>query len=170
MKKKLLLPILYCISILLFGQSLKATQHLINQDGPGLELTSKLMFNDERISDYTLIIYNENQTSDTIEVSTIRSIDLKLSYGHYYSLRYIKPGFLDRVVMIDTRINENIKVKDAGFDYEIEMIPIMVHGNTVADLPVAIIHFDITESKFEYSRNYHRQIRGKEITETDIDN
>lgn len=169
MKTNILLPLFVTIALLFLNQKIKANQALINQECPGLEIASTLTYNEGRITDYTLIIYDENQSSDTIEVYKMKSIFLKLCYGHTYSLRYIKPGFLERVVMIDTKINEEKQSMETGFDFEVEMIPENNPGNTLSDLPVALIHYDNTVNKFEYSRDYHRQVRGMEITETDIE-
>ncbi|HET6991914.1 MAG TPA: hypothetical protein VFJ43_11350 [Bacteroidia bacterium] len=169
MKTKNLLPIICTIALLFIKQNVKAKQ-LVNLDGPGLEIASTLTLNDERISGYTLIIYDETQSSDTIEIAKAKSIYLKLSYGHIYSLRYIKQGFRERVVMINTRVNEEKQKEETGFDFEIEMIPQNESGNTICDLPVAVIEYNYAENNFEYSRAYHRQVRGKEIKETDSDN
>lgn len=158
------------MAVLLFSQNLNAIQSLVNQEGPGLEISSALIYADHRISNYTLIVYNDNQTSDTFSISNEKSVFLKLSYGHNYSLRYIKKGFIERIVMIDTRLSGVFQPRENDFDYEITMIPVTIHGNTVSDLPVAIIQYNASEMKFEYSRNYHRQIRGKEIAEVDSEN
>ena len=167
MKTKNLLPLIGTIALLFLNQEIKANQKIINQKGPGLEISSILSSNKERVSDYTLIIYDENQSSDTIVVSKAKIIFLKLSYNHSYSLRYVKEGFRDRVVMIDTKINEDQQMKETRFDFEIIMIPENQPGNIISDLPVAVIHYDYSENEFEISRDYYRQVRGKEITEID---
>src|ERR1035437_3543333 len=114
MKTKNLLPLIGTIALLFLNQEIKANQKIINQKGPGLEISSILSSNKERVSDYTLIIYDENQSSDTIVVSKAKIIFLKLSYNHSYSLRYVKEGSRDRVVMIDTKINEDQQMKETG--------------------------------------------------------
>ncbi len=158
------------IAMLFLNQAINANPKFINQEGPGLQISSTLMYNEERVPDYQLIIYDENQLTDTIFVAKAKPVFLKLSYGHNYSIRYIKQGFHERVVMIDTRVCTAKQNKMSDFDFEIEMIPTYKNGNTLYGLPVALINYDYTDNKFEYSRNYHRQVRGKEIKEIDIDN
>ncbi len=165
MKTKILVPIFGTIALIFPNQKIKANTQLINQEGPGLEISSILTFQELRISDYTLIIYDENQSADTVVVPKMKTLFLKLSYGHIYSLRYVKPGFLDRVVMIDTKILEGYESQETGFDFEIEMIPESQCSNTMDNLPVGLVRYDYSEQKFDYSRNYHRQIRRKEIKE-----
>jgi hypothetical protein len=167
MKTIKLTPIICTVAFMFLNKNIKAKQ-IINQEGPGLEITSTLTLEGEKISDYTLIVYDETQASDTLEIPKAKSIYLKLSYGHTYSLRYIKPGFRERVVMVNTKISEEKQKEETDFDFEIEMVRKSQAGNTISDLPVAVIRFDSTENRFEYSREYHRQIRRKEIAETDF--
>lgn len=170
MKSKTLFKQLCIIAAIFLTVTIKANENLINKPGAGLEIASMLLFNEERITNYTLIIYDENQSSDTIVVTKAKHLYFKLRYGHFYSLRYIKKGYKERIVMIDTRLDEANSINETGFDFEIEMIPENQQGNTISDLPVALINYNYSEKKFEYSRNYHRQIRGKEITELVVDN
>lgn len=167
MKTKNLLAKFFLFVLIFSCQTANAKQCIINQEGPGLELSSKITFNGERISNYTIILYNEDQTSDTIEVSGMKLIYMKLSYGHTYALRFIKKGFLERVMLIDTHLEKAKQSKEMQFDFEIEMIPVGKNGNTLSDLPVALVGYDAEEKNFDYSRNYHRQVRGKEIKEVE---
>ena len=81
------------IAMLFLNQAINANPKFINQEGPGLQISSTLMYNEERVPDYQLIIYDENQLTDTIFVAKAKPVFLKLSYGHNYSIRYIKQGF-----------------------------------------------------------------------------
>jgi len=71
--------------------------------------------------------------------------------------------------VIDTHLNLTEKSPKSYFDYEIEMLIESKENNTLLDLPVGLVHYDITEKRFMYSRYYHRQIRKKEITEVGDD-
>jgi len=135
----------------------------------GLEIASKLMYNGERLGDYTIIIYGENQSNDTIVSLLQGTVFLYFEYNKNYTVRYIKKGFHDRLVVIDTHLDLTKKFPKSYFDYEIEMLIESKENNTLLDLPVGLVHYDITEKRFMYSRYYHRQIRKKEITEVGDD-
>jgi hypothetical protein len=148
---------------LFFCQGL-AAKHFSQQPNdsiPSLELSFKLKDGSKRISDYYVLIYCDTNAADTLFVEKGKVSYLYLNYNHNYTLRYVKPGYRDRILIVRTGIASAIHLKDMVFDYEIELVKEDEAPNTFADLPVAVVHYDKSKKKFDYSRKYHRQVRQK---------
>lgn len=156
---KLILSLL----ILFFCQRLSAKSYSITKSDsvPSLELSFKLTDGGKRISDYYLLIYCDTNAADTLFIEKGKIVYIGLHYNHNYTLRYVKPGYRDRVLIVRTDISQARQLKDLAFDYEIELVKENETANTYADLPVAIIRYDLNKKKFDYSRSYHKQVRQK---------
>jgi hypothetical protein len=152
----LLCSVLFCTGLFASHHHLKA-----QEDKPTVELSFKLTDHGKKVGDYYLLIYCDTNAADTLFVRKGRVAYLQLDYNHNYTLRYVKEGYRDRVVIVRTNIAQNVKPKDMDFDFEIGLVKETAAANTFADLPVAIIRYDVHTKKFDYSRKYHRQIRQK---------
>lgn len=151
----LLLTIFFCQ-----GLSAKKYYDLVPSDSiANLELSFKLTEEGKRVSEYYLLIYCDTNAADTLFVSKGKVAYLYLHYNHNYTLRYVKPGYRDRILIIRTGIESAIHFKNMEFDYEIELVKENEAANTFADLPVAIVRYDANKKKFDYSRKYHHQVR-----------
>jgi hypothetical protein len=148
---------------LFFGNAVCATNYksLAADSAPNLELSFKLRDDGKRIGDYYLLIYCDTNAADTLFVKKGRVAYVHLKYNHNYTLRYVKEGYRDRIVIVRTDIASMKQSKDMEFDYQIELVKISEASNTIADLPVAVIKYDARKKKFDYSRKYHRQVRTK---------
>jgi hypothetical protein len=125
----------------------------------GLEISFKLTDDGSRVSDYSVIIYQDGNAMDTIFIGKSKPVSIWLDYNHNYALRHIKAGYRDRIVLIDTHISQKSGSDIMDFDYEIELIRENEAANTFDDFPVAFIHYDASQKKFDYSRKYDRQVR-----------
>lgn len=143
------------------GLSAKGTPDNNASDQLGVELSSQLRYHGKKVSDYTLIIYCDTNAAETLYVEKAKMIYLQLDYNHNYTLRYLKDGFRERVLLVNTHVDSKVAAKDMEFDYEIELVPQNAPANTLGDLPVAIIRYDKSQNKFDYSKKYHRQVRQK---------
>lgn len=149
------------IVAVLLTTMLKAGNTERNEDQPGLEVSCRLFDDGSKFSSYTIIIYCDNQTTDTILVDKRRPVYFVLDYGHQYAIRHMAEGYRDRVVMIDTKVDSKIATNMSYFDYQIEMIRQDEPGNTINDLPVAVVRYDAHRHDFDYSRKYEKTVRGK---------
>lgn len=152
----LLLVLFFCQGIAAKNYSLTASD-----SEPNLELSFKLTDEGKRIGVYYLLIYCDTNAADTLFIDNAKMTYLYLNYNHHYTLRYVKPGYRDRVLIVRTDVTSMTHFKNAEFDYQIELVKENEAANTFADLPVAIIRYDISKKKFDYSRKYHRQVRQK---------
>lgn len=125
----------------------------------GLEVSVKLTDDGAKVSDYSVIIYQDGNAMDTFFIGKSKPITIWLDYNHNYALRHIKTGYRDRVVLIDTYVSQKNASDIMDFDYEIELIRENESANTFDDFPVAFIHYDANQKKFDYSRKYDRQVR-----------
>lgn len=155
----LLLTLFFCGALSAKHYSLQRNDSLAN-----LELSFKLRDGSKRISDYYVLIYCDTNAADTLFIEKGRVAYLYLEYNHNYTLRYVKEGYRDRILIVRTGIKSMTQLKDMEFDYEIELVKENEAPNTFADLPVAVVRYDKSKKKFDYSRKYHRQVRQKSKT------
>lgn len=161
MNKSLLL-----LLTLFFGGALSAKHYSLqrNDSLAHLELSFKLRDGSKRISDYYVLIYCDTNAADTLFIQKGKITYLYLDYNHNYTLRYVKKGYRDRILIVRTGMKSMTQLKDMAFDYEIELVKENEAPNTFADLPVGVVHYDKNKKKFDYSRKYHRQVRQKSKT------
>ncbi len=152
----LLLTIFFCQGIAAKHYSVTASDSV-----PSLELSFKLTDEGKRMGEYYLLIYCDTNAADTLFIETTKVTYLYLNYNHNYTLRYVKPGYRDRILIVRTSVASLIHFKNMEFDYEIELVKVTEEANTMADLPVAIIRYDMNQKRFDYSRKYHHQVRQK---------
>lgn len=130
-----------------------------SDNAPNLELSFKLTDEGKKIGEYYLLIYCDTNKADTLFVQKGKVSYLYLEYNHNYTLRYVKEGYRDRVLIVRTDVSGVKRLRDFEFDFEISLIKENEPANTVADLPVGIVHYDSHKKKFDYSRKYHKEIR-----------
>ncbi|CAN5399770.1 hypothetical protein BH09BAC5_BH09BAC5_01890 [soil metagenome] len=157
MNTKLLffLPALLCIT----GLQAKSHPIMAKENQANVELSFKLKDHGKKIGDYYVLIYCDTNAADTFFVHKGKVAYLDLDYNKDYTIRYEKEGYKDRVVIVHTSIEKKGPLKDMKFDYEIELIKENEPGNTLADLPVAVIRYDKCKKRFDYSKKYNRQVR-----------
>jgi hypothetical protein len=157
--------LLFLLALLFCGElSAKNYTKKQNDSLPSLELSFKLRDGNKRISDYYVLIYCDTNAADTLFIEKGKVSYMYLPFNHNYTLRYVKPGYRDRILIVRTGVKSATHIKSMAFDYEIELVKEDEAPNTFADLPVAVVHYDKTKKKFDYSRKYHRQVRQKSKT------
>jgi hypothetical protein len=124
-----------------------------------VEITCAVLDEGKHLDEYFIIIYCDNNLSDTIFVDKKKTVVFYLNYGHQYAIRHIAGGYRDRVVMINTCVDTKTAQVEHFFDYELEMIATDEPVNTLNDLPVAVVRYDAQLKKFDYSRQYALQVR-----------
>ncbi len=156
----LLIPVFALLSFKQGNQPFKKDEPF-SERITGLQISSFLTYDGKKVTDYSIIIYHDAGPNDTVTMSNRKNVSLLLDYNHNYTLDYVKEGYRDRLVLIDTHVKSGVEKKNLSFDYEIEMVKQNEKSNTIDDLPVALISYDANQSKFDYSRKYHNQVRGK---------
>ncbi len=123
-----------------------------------LDLSGVMTINDEKVSDYSVYIFQDGSPSDTFHIGTKLEQHYLLPVGHSYTLKFTKFGYKERLVMVNTNINARRTHDFYTFRYSVEFIADGA-SNTADDFPVAFIHYDETKKDFDYNREYHTNIR-----------
>jgi hypothetical protein len=121
-------------------------------------------------------IINNNLTEDACiielidsdnEVDTILLKERKnkftfvLNKNSYYSIRISKPGYISKVVSINTEILTEVN-GIYRFEFETSLLPEALLKNLnqdALDFPVAIVYFDYEKDCFSYNKEYSTSIK-----------
>lgn len=123
-----------------------------------LDLSGIMTINNEKVSDYTVHIFQDGSPSDTFQVHSRLEQHYALPIGHNYAIKFTKPGYKDRILLIDTHIDARKVESMYSFRYSIEFIT-EGESNTFDDFPVAYITYNEKQKDFDYDRNYHQNVR-----------
>jgi hypothetical protein len=123
-----------------------------------LDLSGIMTINAEKVSDYSVYIFQDGSPSDTFQVNNRLEQHFLLPLGHNYALKFSKPGCKERILLVNTFVNEKRAHEMYTFRYEIEFIE-NGESNTFDDFPVAHIGYDTKKKDFDYNRTYHHNVR-----------
>lgn len=126
---------------------------------PGVELSCVLAHNKIRLAEYTVVVYRDDIVTDTLTVIEPSPVYFELEYGHQYAIIHQAKGYQERILMVNTVVDSKTRNLKKVFDYQIEMLLDGEPPNTLYDLPVAVVRYDASLGKFDYSKKYHNQIR-----------
>jgi len=155
--KKLILSLTVCVPLVLFTSfSVDKTKKEKKQKS-FLEIAGKPVFK-EGVGTYkvTLICLNRPMASQILPLE--KEFEFDLEKNGIYSLRIEKEGFLPRLVTVNTRMPELYKEHIFyKFLFEVEMfsggLEKFLDPDDV-DFPVAVVSYDETKDRYEYSRKY----------------
>ena len=147
----LILPVLF-----FFTREMHASISEIGKQG--LKISFLLSEDNHPIENYTLVIYRDGEIDRTMEISKSTPVYALLDLNSSYTLRFTKPGFKARMVLIDTHVPKGSESEIFHFDFEIEMLEKNEPSNTLDDLPVALLKFNTDKNKFSYSSEYAASI------------
>lgn len=123
-----------------------------------LDFSGIMTINGEKVSDYTVYIFKDGQLADSVFVENRREQYFELALYHNYTIKFCKPGYKERLILVDTHLPEKFHLTYFTFRYEIEFIP-EDESNTFDDFPVAYITYDPHKKDFDYNRTYHHNVR-----------
>lgn len=123
------------------------------QASPGLNLQFRVLQENLPTRNYSLVVYRNGDLADSFFVRRSTDFILHLDLNCNYILRINKPGYLERLVALETTVPEN-KSKEYDYDFDVEMLPDSVGGNTLEDLPVLLVEYNSHNGKFTYSSTY----------------
>lgn len=123
-----------------------------------LDLSGVMTIGDEKIANYSVYIFQDGSPSDTFQVNTRLEQHYMLPLNHNYALKFSRPGYKDRILLVNTHVSEKHVHTQYSFRYQIEFIE-ENESNTFDDFPVAFIHYDIKQKDFDYNRAYHTNVR-----------
>lgn len=123
-----------------------------------LDLSGIMSEGDEKLSDYTVHIFQDGSPSDTFQVTTKLEQHYMLPLNHNYALKFTKPGYKERILLVNTFVESKNLHHVYTFRYEIQFLE-NDEQNTFDDFPVAFVHYDTEKKDFDYNRTYHQNVR-----------
>lgn len=124
----------------------------------GLEISCSVSQKSNPMRDYQILIIENDTVFDTILVDLTLPIYIQLDLNKSYVLEFSKPGFLERLILIDTKVPEGKSHKRFTYDFEIEMPFRYCDTGAYAVQPIARIIYDNTNGSFDYDLEYARSI------------
>lgn len=114
-------------------------------------------------SNYQVLVSEDNSSTDTLIITKSRTVFVQLEANHVYAFRFIKKGYLERLLVVNTYLpaeSEDLY----SFDFEIEMIrqPLVKTNNPWLVFPVAIVTYQNDKEEFDYNKDYQSFIRNKQ--------
>jgi hypothetical protein len=147
--------LLFSLFLLFTGKIFAGTNEDVT---PGLEVSFLLSDQNDFVNKYMIYIYKNGEIDDSVEIKRKNPVYMLLELNSYYCLRIVKPGFKDRMVLVDTSVPKEKETEIFHFDFEIEMLDRQEPANTLDDLPVAYLKFNPSKENFNYSEKYAESI------------
>src|ERR1044072_7902654 len=124
----------------------------------GLEISCSLSDKDNPLKEYQILILEDDTVRDTIFADLAIHIYIQLELNKSYVLEFSKPGFLERLVMIDTKVPAGKEKRRYSYEFEIDMPYMYKDTGVYAIQPIARIIYDSASGEFTYDAEYARQI------------
>ncbi len=130
-----------------------------NQPQNILELSGNMSVDGAKVADYFVYIFENGVLIDTFFVDSKQEIFFDLDFNRNYAIKFVKAGYKERILLVDTHIADEGFHKSYTFRYDIEFLPHEATSNTFDDFPVAFITFQENVKDFDYDRKYHSNVR-----------
>ncbi|MFI5150452.1 MAG: hypothetical protein ACHQRM_12015 [Bacteroidia bacterium] len=126
-----------------------------------LALSGSVTMEGKKLKDVTVLLYKGDKLIHTTPEGKKEVNTFVLQENAYYTVRYTKPGFADRMICIDTHLPEGVEMKPIfEFDFNLVMISDQeVISNPSLDFPAGLIYYDLQSEKFEASDPYSTSLK-----------
>lgn len=124
----------------------------------GLEISCSVSQQSNAVRDYRILIIENDSVFDTIYADLALPIFIQLDLNKSYLLEFSKPGFLERLVLIDTKVPQGKERKRFTYDFEIELPFRYCDTGAYAVQPIARIIYDDQSGEFNYDKVYATEI------------
>ncbi len=153
----------FLLCVLLAHTSVSARSEFANYSGltfpgAGLEISCSVSMKNSAMRDYQILIIENDSVFDTIFADLAMPIYIQLDLNKSYLLEFSKPGFMERLVLIDTKVPQGKNRKKYSYDFEIEMPFRYCDTGYYAVQPIARIIYDSVHEDFGYDLEYARSI------------
>jgi hypothetical protein len=156
-KRQVLL--LFCVLLANTDYSARnATYSVLAFPRAGLEISCSVSQKSNPLRDYRILIIENDTIFDTIYADLTLPIYIQLDLNKSYLLEFSKPGFMERLVLVDTKVPEEKDKKRFSYDFEIEMPFRYCDTGSYAVQPVAKIIYDEVNGYFGYDPEYAKSI------------
>ena len=120
----------------------------------GLEISCILSDRNNPIKEYTILILENDTARDTIFAEFAIPIYIQLEFNKSYVIEFSKPCFLERLILIDTKVPAGKERKRFSYEFEIDMPFAYNDTGMYAVQPVARIIYDSISGAFGYDEAY----------------
>jgi hypothetical protein len=130
-----------------------------------LELQGKILNSpDKGPAACRIYLLSHNKVIDSVVLRNgKKKFSFFLSKDNYYTLKMSMPGFLDKLLCVDTKNSSQPVDADLySFSFETSLYvndPAVYTDNDLADFPIAIIYFDTRFKRFAYNKEYTNSLR-----------
>ncbi len=124
----------------------------------GLEISCSISQKSNPMRDYQILIIENDTIFDTIYADLTLPIYIQLDLNKSYLLEFSKPGFMERLILVDTKVPAGKDRKRFQYDFEIEMPFRYCDTGYYAVQPIARIIYDDSKTGFGYDEEYAKSI------------
>lgn len=124
----------------------------------GLEISCSVSQRNNPLNNYTIYILEDDTIRDTIFADRTLPVFIQLDLNKSYLLEFSKPGFLERLVLVDTKVPKGKDRKRYSYEFEIDMPFVYSDTGVYAIQPIARIIYDGAVGEFNYDVEYAKSI------------
>lgn len=164
MKRTFLLASLLLLSTsTLFAQKRKLVDRREQAEGWYLPVHGEVMVDGRSVGDYKAELYKENERLGEVAVNRKGKFHLELDIDQVFTIRIVKEGFQDKLVLIDTSLPKDL-VTYPDYECFVNLIPASKTKGVdpfYTDFPSAIVRYNAEMGGFYHSENYLTHIQSK---------
>lgn len=147
--------LLICLGAALF---LSFVLHRGDEKPLEVQVFTNLTFRGASLKTYKVRVH-KNGLIDTISVKNAKPLSINLERNQDYVIYYVKSDSVQKCIVVDTRVPEEIKTKRFNVYIHVELDREYSRQSQDAyDLPSAIIKYNPKLKNFEYLKQYHKQV------------
>lgn len=124
----------------------------------GLEISCTVSQKDKPMREYRILIIENDSLFDTVYADLTMPVYIQLDLNKSYMLEFSKPGFLERLVLVDTKVPVGAVNRRFSYDFEVELPPSYSDTGFHAVRPIARIIYDTKVADFNYDEEYAKSI------------
>lgn len=155
---------LCCITAGMHAQKNRIIDRRDQAEGWYLPVECNVMANGGPASGFAIAMYKDNQLVKEIPAGKKASdIELDLDIDGFYSIRFTKPGFREKLVCIDTHLPES-QVKYGKYICHVNLEPLdkFAHSDPFyLDFPGAMVRWNEEKQAFMHNDEYLAEIQSK---------
>ncbi len=169
MKKLLLLTLLVALTLpTLHAQKNKLVDRRDQAEGWYLPVRGEVMANGKKERDYELLVYKGSERLGAVSVDKKGAFLIDLDIDQTYMLRIRKPGFEDKLVLIDTSLPKDLTTYPDYLCY-VNLVPegaAKLGDPFYLDFPSAIVRWNSEMGGFYHSERYLDHIQANTAMES----
>lgn len=149
------------IASVAFGQG-KLVDRRDQAEGWYLPVHGEVTLDGARAQDYDLILYKDNVELGKLKPKSKGRFELELDIDQTYTVRIMKEGFQEKMILVDTSIPEGL-IQYPAYDCFVNLMP--VNASNIdpfyTDFPSAVVRYNPDMGGFYHSEHYLSHIQTK---------